>query len=508
MVQLSDKPFRLVEYLKKLFFVKKNMTPLFIGSIIGGYFLILLLIAWTTGRKSDNATFFLGNRRSPWYIVSIGMIGSSLSGVTFISVPGWVQTQQFTYLQMVGGFVLGYIVIANILLPLYYRLNLTSIYSYLNQRFGYFSYKSGSLLFLASRTVGSAARLYLMASVLQLAVFDALNVPFYQTVIIAISLIWLYTFRGGIKTIIWTDTLQTLMMLSAVGVTIYYIGASMDLGMKGMAQTIIESDLSRVFVWDDWGSSRHFVKQFFSGAFITIVMTGLDQDMMQKNLSCKNLKDAQKNMYWYGIAFLPVNILFMSLGVLLFTFIAQNGIIAPERADDLYPMLAMGGYLPPIVGILFILGLVAAAYSSADSALTSLTTSFSLDIMEIDKMSETKAKKTRILSHIGFTVLTALVILVFRALNQDSIIDTIYTLAGYTYGPLLGLYAFGLFTKYQVHDKLVPLVAILPPLFTGLLDFNANNWFGFTLGYEKLMLNGAITFFMLWLMQKRQKKTI
>jgi len=479
-----------------------------ISSIIGGYFLVLIWIAWRTGRKSDNASFFLGNRRSPWYIVSIGMIGSSLSGVTFISVPGWVQTQQFTYLQMVGGFVLGYVVIANILLPLYYRLNLTSIYSYLDQRFGYFSYKSGALLFIASRTVGSAARFYLMASVLQLAIFDALGIPFYQTVLIAISLIWLYTFRGGIKTIIWTDTLQTLFMLSAVGITIYYIGASMDQGLKEMAQTIINSDMSRVFVWDDWGSSRHFVRQFFSGAFITIVMTGLDQDMMQKNLSCKNLKEAQKNMYWYGMAFLPVNILFLSLGVLLFTFIAQNGILVPERADDLYPMLAMGGYLPPIVGILFILGLVAAAYSSADSALTSVTTSFSLDIMEIDKMSDTKARRTRTITHIGFAVLTAMVIMIFRFLNQDSIINTIYTLAGYTYGPLLGLYAFGLFTKHKVHDRLVPLVAIIPPLLTGILDFNANNWFGFSLGYEKLMLNGAITFFMLWCMRKKQKKTI
>jgi Na+/proline symporter len=337
------------------------MSPLLISSIIVGYFLVLILIAWRTGRKSDNASFFLGNRRSPWYIVSIGMIGSSLSGVTFVSVPGWVEAQQLTYLQMVGGFVLGYILIANILLPLYYRLNLTSIYSYLNERFGYFSYKSGSLLFIASRTVGSAARLFLMTNVLQLAIFDALGVPFYVTVIIAISLIWLYTFRGGIKTIIWTDTLQTLLMLSAVVITIYYIGLSMNLGMKGMAQTIINSDFSRVFVWDDWGSSRHFVKHFFSGAFTTIVMTGLDQDMMQKNLSCKNLKDAQKNMYWYGIAFLPVNVLFLSLGVLLMTFVAQNGIVAPERADDLYPMLAMGGYFPPLVGILFILGLVAAA---------------------------------------------------------------------------------------------------------------------------------------------------
>src|SRR5690554_1971097 len=385
--------FVLVEKLKKPFFVKKSMTPLLISSIIGSYFLVLILIAWRTGRHSDNASFFLGNRRSPWYIVSIGMIGSSLSGVTFISVPGWVQGQQFTYLQMVGGFVLGYIVIANILLPLYYRLNLTSIYSYLDQRFGLYTYKSGALLFIVSRTVGSAARLYLMASVLQLAIFDALGVPFVVTVTLAILLIWLYTFKGGVGTIIWTDALQTLLMLSAVGITIYHVATSLQLSPSGLVQTIADSELSRIFVWDNWKAPNHFIKQFFAGAFITIVMTGLDQDMMQKNLSCKTLRESQKNMYWYGIAFLPVNLLFMSLGVLLFTFVAREGLPLPERADDLYPMLALGGHLPAAVGVFFILGLVAAAYSSADSALTALTTSFSIDILRIDKIGRASCRE-------------------------------------------------------------------------------------------------------------------
>ena len=491
---------------EKLLFWQEKMNPITTGLLIAAYFLVLIVISWITGRHADNATFFLGNRRSPWYIVSIGMLGSSLSGVTFVSVPGWVEAQQFTYLQMVAGFVLGYVVVANVLLPLYYKLNLTSIYAYLNTRFGIFSYKAGSLLFIISKTTGAAARLYLMASVLQLAVFDALGVSFVVTVVVTIGLIWLYTFRGGIKTIIWTDTLQTVLMLSAVIITIIYICHEMNFSFSGMVSAIEESQYSRIFIWDDWKSSRHFVKQFFSGAFITIVMTGLDQDMMQKNLSCKSLPDARKNMYWYGLAFLPVNLLFLSLGALLFMFAAQVGFEVPARADDLYPALAMGGYLPAAVGVLFILGLVAAAYSSADSALASLTTAFSLDILQIEKMDKDRARRTRIKVHIGFTIVMALVILIFRALNQDSIINTIYILAGYTYGPLLGLFVFGLFTSWQIKDRLAPIAAILPPVITGIIDFNAMSWFGFSLGYEKLMLNGLITFAILWFIRTEKRK--
>lgn len=479
------------------------MNPLYTGLLIGGYFIILLVISLITARKTDNATFFLGNRQSPWFIVSIGMIGSSLSGVTFVSVPGWVEAQQFTYIQMVLGFILGYVVVANILLPLYYKLNLTSIYSYLNTRFGPWTYKSGAILFIVSRTVGSAARMYLMAGVLQLAIFDALGIPFYVTVIIAISLIWLYTFRGGIKTIVWTDTLQTLLMISAVVITIVYINNELGFGFKEMATAIMDSSYSNIWVWNDWQSSQHFLKQFLSGAFITIVMTGLDQDMMQKNLSIRTLKEAQKNMYWYGSAFLPINLLFLSLGALLFIYVQHLGLALPQRADDLYPMLALGGYLPATVGVVFILGLVAAAYSSADSTLTSVTTSFSVDIIGVEKMDDAKAKKIRILVHIGFTILTALVIMIFRIFKQDSIINTIYTLAGYTYGPLLGLFSFGLFTRLKIKDSLVVFAAILPPVITGILDYNAISWFGFKLGYEKLMINGIITFCLLYIIRKR-----
>ncbi|MBK3516035.1 sodium:solute symporter [Carboxylicivirga marina] len=472
------------------------MNPALTASIIAGYFGVLILISFLTSKKSDNDTFFRGNKQSPWYIVSIGMIGASLSGVTFISVPGWVASTGLTYMQMVFGYFLGYLVIAHILLPLYYKLNLTSIYTYLDERFGFWSYKSGAVLFLLSRTIGASARLYLMANVLQIAVFDAFNIPFEITVLVTILLIWLYTFRGGIKTIIWTDTLQTLFMLLSVGITVVVISKSMNLSFSGMINTIADSEFSKIFEFSDWNSKQHFIKQFFSGAFITIVMTGLDQDMMQKNLTCRNLKDAQKNMYWYGFSFVPVNLLFLSLGVLLFLFAANQGIAIPERSDDLFPIIATGDYLPKVVGVFFMLGLVAAAYSSADSALTSLTTSFSVDILNVEKKSDAHAKKIRFKVHIAFSVLLAVVILLFRIFNNDSVISTVFNLAGYTYGPLLGLYAFGLFTKLKVHDRYVPLIAILSPVVIGLLDYN------YSMGFEKLIYNGAFAFIGLLLISK------
>ncbi|MCT4591083.1 MAG: sodium:solute symporter [Carboxylicivirga sp.] len=495
------------------------MNPTITALIVAGYFAVLIFISFLTSKRSDNDTFFRGNRQSPWYIVSIGMIGASLSGVTFISVPGWVGKTGLTYMQMVLGYFLGYLVIAHILLPLYYRLNLTSIYTYLRDRFGFWSYKSGAALFLLSRTIGASARLYLMANVLQIAVFDALNIPFEITVLVTILLIWLYTFRGGIKTIIWTDTLQTLFMLLSVGITVVVIAKSMNLTFSGMIDAIADSSYSQVFEFSDWKSKQHFIKQFFSGAFITIVMTGLDQDMMQKNLTCRNLKDAQKNMYWYGFSFIPVNLLFLSLGVLLFLFAANQGIALPERSDDLFPIIATGNYLPQIVGVFFMLGLVAAAYSSADSALTSLTTSFSVDLLNVEEKSQKDAKRLRLKVHIGFSILLALVILLFRFFNAGSVISTVFDLAGYTYGPLLGLYAFGLFTRLDIKDRWVPLIALLAPLLIGLIDYNVwipvIGWFSpelletgdftFTMGFEKLIYNGAITFLALLVISKRKR---
>jgi solute:Na+ symporter, SSS family len=478
------------------------MEPFFILLTILGYFSLLLLISLLTGKRNDNQTFFLGNKQSPWFVVAFGMIGASLSGVTFISVPGWVASSQFSYLQMVLGYLVGYFVIATVLMPLYYRLNLTSIYSYLEQRFGFWSYKTGAFFFLLSRTIGAAFRLYLVANVLQITVFEAWNLPFSVTVIITIALIWLYTFRSGIKTIIWTDTLQTFFMLLAVGITIWLISAEMNLGFLGLYETIRDSEYSQIFFFEDWSDTQHFVKQFLAGAFIAIVMTGLDQDMMQKNLSCKNIREAQKNMFWFSIVLVFVNILFLSLGVLLYQFAALKGITA--TGDNLYPIVATNGELGIAVGLFFILGLIAAAYSSADSALTALTTSFSVDFLNIEQKAAQQQIKIRQWVHIGFSILLVFVILIFKLINDDSVISALFIAAGYTYGPLLGLYAFGLFTQYAVKDRYVPIIAVLSPLICYIVNFNAEQWFGFQLGFELLIINGFLTFIGLTLVRVKQ----
>ncbi|MDD2278386.1 MAG: sodium:solute symporter [Bacteroidales bacterium] len=483
------------------------MEPIWVIFIIVVYFGVLLLVGAYTSRNATNESFFLGNRQSPWYVVAFGMLGASLSGVTFISVPGYVGNSQFSYLQLVMGYLLGYFVVANVLLPLYYRLNLTSIYTYLDTRFGFYSYKTGATFFLISRVIGASFRLFLVATVLQVSVFDAWGVPFIVTVIVTILLIWLYTNRGGIKTIIWTDTLQTAVLLIAVVLTIYFIAKQMDLSFGQMVQVIKDSEYSRTWFFDDWNDKRHFIKQFFSGAFITIVMTGLDQDMMQKNLSCRNIGDAKKNMYWYGFAFLPVNLIFLSLGVLLFIFANQQGIPIPEQTDELFPIIATQGYLPKVVSILFILGIVAAAYSSADSALTALTTSFTVDILNPKNKTENELKRIRRIVHISISILIAIVIMVFRAVNDQNVISAIFTVAGYTYGPLLGLYAFGLFTRFKVRDKWVPVVAIISPILCYFLSMYSEILFnGFKFGFELLMVNGAITFFGLLLLSKRGER--
>ena len=471
------------------------MSAFLLFSIIIGYFLLLIIISAVTSRHADNESFFLGNRRSPWYIVAFGMIGASLSGVTFISVPGWVASSQFTYMQMIFGYLLGYFVIANVLIPLYYRMELTSIYTYLERRFGEVSYKTGAVLFLVSRIIGSAFRLFLVANVLYIGVFQKWNIPFWVTVAVTILLIWLYTNRGGIKTIIWTDTLQTIFMLTAVILTIILVGRKMGLDMGGIIQSIKESEYSKIWEWVDWRSRYHFVKQFLSGAFIAIVMTGLDQDMMQKNLSCRNVKDAKKNIYWMSISLVPVNLIFLSIGALLFIFSAAQGIEIPENTDDLYPMLATGGYISPFVGILFILGLVAAAFSSADSALTSLTTSFTIDILNGRKYKAAKLTRIRRNVHIMISVILIITILLFRAINDQNVIAAVFTVAGYTYGPLLGLFSFGLFMKRQIKDRWVPVVALISPLICYFLSiYSADLFNGYKFGFELLIVNGLLTF--------------
>lgn len=482
--------------------VKKSMHPGLVAGIIGGYFILLILISYFTSGKGDAKAFFTGNRQSPWYLVAFGMIGASLSGVTFISVPGWVGDTSFAYMQMVLGYIPGYLVIAVVLLPLYYKLNLVSIYQYLEKRFGFYSYKTGAFFFLISRVIGASLRLFLVASVLQIAFFNSFHIPFEVSVLVTIVLIWIYTFRGGIKTIVWTDTLQTLFMLLAVGITIVIISRDMEFSAGGLIQTISESHYSKIFNWD-WHSKTNFFKQFFAGAFTAIVMTGLDQDMMQKNLTCKTLGESQKNMLWFSLSLIVVNLFFLSLGALLFMYAQSNGIALPERSDDLYPLLALN-HLGTFAGIIFLLGITAAAYSSADSALTALTTSFSVDFLGMD--AEKDNKKLRTLIHIGFSALLFMVIIVFKAINDQNVISAVFTAAGYTYGPLLGLYAFGLFTKRQAKDTIVPFIAILAPILSYLLSiYSETLLWGYKFGFELLIVNGSITFIGLWVFSSRRE---
>lgn len=483
------------------------MNSTIILIVILTYFLVLLLISFLTSKKNDNQSFFIANKQSQWYIVAFGMIGASLSGVTFISVPGWVESSQFSYMQMVLGYMLGYIVVANVLLPLYYKLNLISIYSYLDDRFGTVAYKTGASFFILSRVIGASFRLFLVAGVLQFTVFDQWHIPFFVTVMITILLIWVYTFRGGINTIIWTDTLQTFFMLTAVVFTVWYIAKEMNISTSEIMDTIRDSKYSQVFFFDDWKSPQYFWKQFLSGAFITIVMTGLDQDMMQKNLTCKNTKEAQKNMYWFSLTLLPVNLIFLSLGALLYLFAIQHGISIPEKADLLYPQIATGGSLPIGIGIVFIVGLIASAYSSADSALTSLTTSFSIDILNIEKKYsiEDQVKKRKQI-HILFSAILAITIIIFNMVSNDSVIKLLFDAAGYTYGPLLGLYAFGLFTKYQINDKQSVYVLIAAPILTLALKYGFVYFdFSYKIGFELLIINGLISFLGLFLIRKKNR---
>lgn len=469
------------------------------------YTLIIFSIAWITSRKADNQSFFIGNKKSPWPVVAYGMIGASLSGVTFISIPGWVGETGFTYFMIVLGYVVGYAVITTILLPLYYRLNLTSIYTYLEKRFGRNTYKTGSSFFLLSRIIGASFRMFLVISVLQVFVFDHYGIPFWLTVILFMVLIQLYTFKGGIKTIVWTDTLQTTFMLTAVVVTIGIILSQLNTGLSEMIGKVWDSDLSRI-IETDVDNPRYFLKQFISGMFISIVMTGLDQDMMQKNLSCKNLKDAQKNMTTLSLVLVPVNLIFLFLGAVLFIYAMQFNIQMPVLSDHLFPAIALNE-LGIVAGIVFIIGLISAAYSSADSALTSLTTSFSIDILELDKKfsnNENLLKKNRQWVHIGMALIIIFVIISFELINNQAIINQLFTFAGYTYGPLLGFYAFGLFTKYQVHDKWVPLVAIAAPVLTFIMSYFSESIFnGYQFGFELLIINGLITIAGLLVIRKK-----
>lgn len=477
------------------------MNPLLVGSIILGYFFLLILISWITSSKGEPADFYTANRQSPWYLVAFGMIGASLSGVTFISVPGEVANSSFHYFQVVLGYLLGYWVIAKVLMPIYYRLNLVSIYTYLEQRFGYWSYKTGAFYFIISRIIGASFRLFLVASVLQIAFFDAYDLPFWSSVLTSVVLIWIYTFRGGIKTIVWTDTLQTTFMLLSGIVTMVFICNEMDWGFFEMAVQVSQDSRSEVFNWK-WGSATNFYKQFFSGAFIAIVMTGLDQDMMQKNLTCRTLSEAQKNIFWFCMILVTANLIFLSLGILLYQFSEANGIPIPDRSDHLFPFLAIN-HFHSLGTITFLLGITAAAYSSADSALTALTTSICVDFLGFNRTNFEKKKNLRKGIHFGLSLALFFVILVFEVINDQSVINSIFIAAGYTYGPLLGLFALGILTEVRVKDPFVPLVCLISPILSYIVNLNSESWFwGYRFGFEILILNGMLTFAGLWMIRK------
>lgn len=478
------------------------MNPLLVAILLGGYFLLLIFIAHLTSRSATTETFFTANRKSPWFVVAFGMIGTTISGVTFISVPGEVGNSACTYFEFIMGNLVGFWIVALVLLPVYYKLNLISIYSYLEQRFGFYSYKSGSFFFLLSRTIGAAFRMYLVAEVLQLALFDALGIPFGVTVMISIFLIWVYTYRGGVKTIIWTDSLQTIFLLTAVFLTIYYLFSHFGWSLDEAYRKINDNPNSRIFDWD-WKSGKNFFKQFIAGIFVTVVMVGLDQDMMQKNLTCKSLREARKNMLTFSGIFVIVVALFLLLGILLYIFAQSNGIALPSKSDYLFPLLALK-HMSLVIGVFFLLGITAANYASADSALTSLTTAFCVDFLNINKKRDENKRKILKITHIGFSILLFCVIIVFKLINNQSVVVAVFKAAGYTYGPLLGLFAFGLLTKENVRDRYVPFVTIASPLLAWIIDSWSEKLFnGYQIGFELIIINGAITFLGLLLIRKK-----
>lgn len=477
------------------------ISPTVLLVIIFGYFAVLILISELTSKKADSAVFFNAKKQSSWIMVAIGMIGASLSGVSFISIPGVVgaggTNQAFSWMQMVLGFLVGYAVIAHVLLPIYYKYNLTSIYGYLGERFGKMSHKTGAFFFLISRIIGASFRLFLVAVVFETIFAEIIPVPFWLIVLLTIVLIWVYTFRGGIKTIVVTDVIQTLSMLTAIVLTIFGISSALGISISEVSSTIREADLGQWFYFENgWSDPNNFYKQFISGAFIAIVMTGLDQDMMQKNLTCRSLKDAQKNIYLFSGILVIANILILSMGAMLYIYANSKGIAIPDKTDQLYPILAIN-YLGPVVAISFIIGIIAAAYSSADSALTSLTTSFCVDFLNFEKstQSEEKKKSTRLKVHLVFSAILFGVILLFNWINDSAVINGLFTAAGYTYGPILGLFCFGIFTKRNFPNHLVLPVCLLAPILTFLINENSEILFGgLKFGFLIVVINGLITF--------------
>lgn len=481
------------------------MSATLLFTFVIAYFLLLLFVAWYTSRNANNESFFIGNRNSNWMLVSFGMIGTSLSGVTFVSVPGTVGSNGFGYFQVVIGYFIGYSIVAFILLPLYYRSHLTSIYNYLLQRFGNVAYKTGALFFIISRVLGATARLYLVINVLQLFILNNMHIPFWLTAFVILLMILLYTFEGGVKTIVFTDTLQTTFMLLGLIVCVVFIMNNLGYTLPGTLSELHENQLTKV-VNTDVNSAGFWAKQIIGGAFITIGMTGLDQEMMQKNISVKTLKDSQKNMLTFSVILVIVNLLFLLLGGLLYLFAASKNI--PIKGDDLFPTVALS-YLPPFVSVIFIIGLISALFPSADGALTALTSSFCIDILGLkrrENLSEKQRKKTRLLVHLIFAIIFFLCVMVFKWINDKSIIDIILKVAGYTYGPLLGLFSFGIFTKRALPNNIsILVVCLLSPLICYIVSANAAKWFnGFQIGIVLLLLNGLLTFVGLWMVSRER----
>lgn len=483
-----------------------SLCPITILLIISIYFAALFTIGFITSRNASSSDFFRGGRKSPWYIVAFSMIGTSISGVTFVSVPGMVQASCFSYIQMVLGFLCGYVVIAYLLLPLYYRMNLSSIYGYLGERFGRRGRVTGSVYFSISKYLGCGVRMYLTAAILQYLVFDTIGIPFVLNVAVTMLVVWAYTVKGGVITIVWVDLFQTFALIASVVLTIFFLGRQMGLDWSGLCGEVADSDMSRIWFFDDVNDRKYFFKQFLAGLFTTVAINGLDQDMMQKNLSCRNLKDAQKNVLSCGILFLPVNILFLALGVLLYIFCARMGITV-SSPDHLFPIVATG-HLPPVAGILFILGLVAAAFSSSGSALTALTSSFSLDILKADmKMNEMEVRRFRIWVHSMNAVIMGLIIFAFQTIGNGSVINAVYTVASYTYGPILGLYTFGMATRLKADQKAIPYVCAFSPALCFILSHYSEEWFGgYQIGFELLLINGLFTFLGLLICSERKRQ--
>jgi Na+/proline symporter len=510
--------------------MSEHLSPILVLVTLLLYFLMLVGVAWLTSRNSSNESFFLANRKIPWYVVSYAMIGTSISGVTFISLPGYVGLESgefrgFGYLQTLMGYMFGYLFVAMVLMPLYYRLSLTSIYGYLEQRFGFWSYQTGAGFFLLARTLGSAARMFLAAMVLQTFVFGPLGVPFVVTVVLMLALIYGYTYKGGLQTIIWTDTIMTTFFIVAMVWTVATIASALDLHSVGSVwQAVSNSRYSQVFFWDNFaGDPNHFVKQFITGILTVIVMTGLDQDLMQKNLACKNIKDAQKNMFVFCIYLIIINLAFLLLGALLYMYATSLGLELPTRADELYPKVAFG-HLSAAAGIFFILGLIASTYASSDSALTALTTSFCVDFLGFEKKQyhpdvyapesekiayaermATQQKRTRTLVHLGFSAAFVVIILLLNQFSKSGVLGLIFKIAGYTYGPLLGLFMFGLFTRYKLHDRLVPIVCVIAPLLTFAAEWMCTNWWHINIGFLTILVNGVVAFIGLWIVSYRDE---